>query len=138
MRIAAVLVLACVIGCGGNAPTAPEPAFLRFTSRAPDPGSSESAAAEAGRGQISVRATLAGPDPCRILAGQLEQSERQLTLRVSVQPTNDVCVLVVGRFAYDAAIERLAPGTYSLRVVHDYPATGWPTTTVLNQTLTVP
>lgn len=137
MRIEAVLVAASLIGCGGTTPTAPSSASLRFTTRAPDPGSSESIAADAGRGQIAIRATLTGPDPCRSLTGQLEQSNRDLTLRVAIEPTGGPCILVIGRFAYDAAIEGLPSGTYSLRVVHTYPSTGWPTTTVLNQTVAV-
>jgi len=137
MRFAVPLFLAFVIGCGGKTPTAPDSAFLRFTPRPPEPGSAESATADAGQGQITVRATLAGPDPCRTLAGELEQAVRQLILRVSIRPTGGPCILIVGRFAYDASIEGLVPGRYSLQVVHTYLSTGWPTNTVLNETLDV-
>jgi len=58
-------------------------------------------------------------------------------LRVSIRPTGVPCVLVLGRFAYDAFIEGLTPGRYSLQVVHTYPSTGWPTSAVLNETVDV-
>jgi hypothetical protein len=137
MRFAVVLFLAFVIGCGGKTPTAPGSAFLRFTPRSPEPGSAESARADAGQGQITVHATLAGPDPCRTLAGELEQAVGQLILRVSIRPTGGPCILIVGRFAYDASIEGLVRGRYSLQVVHTYSSTGWPANTVLNETLDV-
>ncbi len=137
MRFAVVPFLAFVIGCGGKTSTAPDSAFLRFTPRSPEPGSAESVTADAGQGLITVRAILAGPDPCRTLAGELEQAARQLILRVSIRPTGEPCILIVGRFAYDASIEALVPGRYSLQVVHTYSSTGWPTDTVLNETLDV-
>jgi len=136
-RSAVVLSLALMVACGGKTPTAPETAMLRFTPRAPDAGAADSTAAEAGRGAITIRATLGGPDPCRTLDGTLEQAAQQLTLRVSIRPTGGACVLVLGRFAYDATIEGLAPGRYSLQVVHTYPSTGWPTNTVLNESVDV-
>jgi hypothetical protein len=132
-----VLSLAFMVACGGKSPTAPDSAMLRFTPRAPDAGAADSTTAEAGRGAITIRATLAGPDPCRTLDGNLEQTAQQLTLRVSIRPTGGPCILVLGRFAYDAFIEGLTPGRYSLQVVHTYPSTGWPTSAVLNETVDV-
>ena len=138
MRFAVVPFLALVIACGGKAPTAPDTAFLRFNPRVPDPGSPESVTAEAGQGQITVRATLSGPDPCRTLEAELDQTDREVSLRVFIRPSGaGVCVLVIGRFAYDAVIEGLPRGRYVLQVVHTYPYTGWPTRTVLSQTMDV-
>jgi len=136
-RLAVGLLVAFAIACGGETPTAPGQGTLHFSPHPPEPGSGESTTVEAGQGQIDVRATLTGPDPCRTLHGDLEQADRQLTLRVSIRPTGAVCVAMIGRFAYDASIVGLTPGRYSLQVVHTYPSTGWPTTTVLNQTLDV-
>jgi hypothetical protein len=136
-RVVAVLMMAFAVGCGGETPTAPGSGSLRFISHPPEPGSGESTTVEAGQGQIDVHATFTGPDPCRMPHGDLEQTGRQLTLRVSIHPTDDVCVAVIGRFAYDASIVGLAPGSYSLQVVHTYPSTGWSTATVLNETLDV-
>src|SRR5687767_626119 len=81
-RFAVVLFLPFVMACGGPAPTAPDPAFLRFNPRAPESGSPESVTAVAEQGQIAIRATLSGPDPCRTLQGVLDQRNRELTLRV--------------------------------------------------------
>jgi hypothetical protein len=138
MRFALLLLLAFVIACGGETPTAPGSASLRFTSRVPEPGAAASVAAEAGQGQIAVRATLSGPDPCRILEGELAQTDRNVTLRVFIRPSGTgVCVQIVGGFAYDAVIEGLPRGRYGLQVVHTYPSTGWPTGVVLSQTVDV-
>jgi len=139
MRLAVALFLPFVIACG-RTPTAPETAVLRFTPRAVAPGSGESASvkADAGHGQIAVRATLLGPDPCRTLEGELEQRDREVTLRVFIRPSGaGVCVQVIGGFAYDAVIERLPRGSHVLQVVHTYPSTGWSTRIVLNETVDV-
>ena len=138
MRFAVVLFLASMIACSGKTPTTPDTASLRFTPRGPEPGSLESVRAEAGQGQIAVRATLSAPDPCRTLDGELDLTDREVTLRVLIRPSGaSVCVQVVGRFAYDAVIEGLPRGRYVLQVVHTYPSTGWPSGTVLRQTLDV-
>ncbi|HJU42114.1 MAG TPA: hypothetical protein VJ691_04835 [Vicinamibacterales bacterium] len=138
MRFAVVLILAFVIACSGRTTTAPDAAFLRFTQRPPEPGSSQSVTAEGGQAQISVRATLTGPDPCRMLDAVLDRANRELTLRVFIRPNGAaVCVQVLGKFAYDAVIEGLPRGKYVLQVVHAYSATGWPTQTVLTQTMDV-
>jgi hypothetical protein len=138
MRFAVLLFVAFAIACGGKTPTAPDTAFLRFTPRVPEPGAAESVTAAAGQGQIAVRSTLSGPDPCRTLGGELEQTDRDVTLRVFIRPSGAaVCVQVVGRFAYDAVIDGLPRGRYALQVVHTYPSTGWPTGTVLSQTVDV-
>jgi hypothetical protein len=136
-RLGLALLIALAAGCGGETPTAPGTGALRFTPHPPDGGVGESVTAEAAQGQIDIRATLAGPDPCRTLLGDLEQDGRQLTLRVSIRSNADVCVAMIGRFAYDASIVGLVPGRYDLQVVHAYPSTGWPTATVLNETLDV-
>lgn len=139
MRLAVALFLPFVIACGG-APTAPETAALRFTPRAVEPGSGESTSvtADAGQGQIAIRATLLGPDPCRTLEAELEQRDREVTLRVFIRPSGaGVCIQVIGGFAYDAVIERLPRGRHSLQVVHTYPSTGWPTRVVLTETVDV-
>ena len=136
-RLASALLIAFAAACGGESPTAPGTGALRFTPHPPAGGGGESITAEAAQGQIDIRATLAGPDPCRTLLGDLEQAGRQLILRVSIRSNADVCVAMIGRFAYDASIVGLAPGRYDLQVVHAYPSTGWPTTTVLSETVDV-
>jgi hypothetical protein len=136
-RFVVGLLVAFAIACGGDTPTSPGSGSLQFTPHSPEPGTGESTTAEASQGQIDVRATLRSPDSCRTLHGELEQTGRQLTLRVSIRPTGAVCVTVIGRFAYDASIVGLVPGRYSLQVIHTYPSTGWPTTTVLNDTFDV-
>lgn len=137
MRFAVLLLLAFVSACGGKTPTAPGTASLRFTPRVPEPGAAVSVTAEAGQGQIAVRSTLRGPDPCRTLGGELEQTDREVTLRVFIRPNSAVCVQVVAGFAYDAVIQGLPRGKHALQVIHTYPSTGWPTGVVLSQTVDV-
>ena|SRR5688572_12509023 len=137
MRVALVILAALAVGCSDKTPSAPEGVTLVFTSRTPEANAPDSATAVAGQGEITVRATLGAPDPCRVLDGDLDVEGKQLILRVSVRPVTGVCVLVVGRFAYDATIEGLTPGSYTLQVIHSYPSTGLPTVTVVNQTLDV-
>jgi hypothetical protein len=137
-RFAAVLFVAFVIACGGKTPNLADTAVLRFTPRVADPGSPQTVTAEAGSGQVVVRATLAAPDPCRTLDADLDHTDSELTLRVSIRPAGaGACVLVIGRFAYDAVIESVPRGRFGLRVVHTYPSTGWPTETVLTQMIEV-
>jgi hypothetical protein len=136
--LAVVLLLAFVIACGDKAPTAPDTVFLRFTPRVAEPGSGESVTVETGQGQIAVRATLSGPDPCRTLEAELDQNDREVTLRFFIRPSGGgVCVQIIGGFSYEAVIEGLPRGTYGLQVVHAYPSTGWPTRAVLSQTVDV-
>lgn len=137
MRFVVALFLVFAIACGGKTPNVPDTAVLRFTPRAPQSGPPNVVTAEAGQRLIIVRATLSGPDPCRTLDGELTQMDRELTLRVFIRPMAVVCAQVIGQYAYDAAIERLQPGTYVLQVIHTYPTTGWPTDTVLSQTIEV-
>ena len=137
MRFAVLLLLPIVAACGGKTPTAPGTASIRFTPRTPEPGAAVSVTAEAGQGQIAVRSTLRGPDPCRTLGGELEQTGREVTLRVFIRPNSAVCVQVVGGFAYDAVIQGLPRGKHALQVIHTYPSTGWPTGVVLGQTVEV-
>lgn len=91
----------------------------------------------AGRGRIDVHALLSAPDPCQQLTGKLERGSARLTLRVTVRPVGVACVGMIGSFQYDASIRDLAPGTYNLRVIHDYPETGWPSGPVLERQVTV-
>ena len=136
---AVVIFLPGALACSST-PTAPETAVLRFTPRPVEPGSGESASAtaDAVQGQVAVRATLLGPDPCRTLEGELEQRGGEVTLRVFIRPSGaGGCVQVLGAFAYDAVIERLPRGRHVLQVVHTYPSTGWPTRIVLNETVDV-
>jgi hypothetical protein len=90
-----------------------------------------------GRGRIAVSARLSAADPCQRLTGELDRRASRLTLRVTIRRVGQGCVAAIGTFAYDATIRGLAPGEYTLRVVHDYPNTGWPSGTVLERQVTV-
>ena len=91
----------------------------------------------ASRGRIDITGAADTPHPCYTLTAELESSVGQLSLRITARAADNAgCVAVIGRFAYSAAIAVRA-GTYSLSIIHTYPNTGWPTTEVLKQTITV-
>lgn len=117
---------------------APGGAQLEFSARQGGDVSQPGARAQGGSGRITVEGSLSAPDPCRKVTGALERSGSELTLRVSVAAGGaEVCAQMIAGFAYTAAVSGLAPGTYTLRVVHTYPGTGWETTTVLNERVAV-
>lgn len=150
------LLLTVLVGCqsppgeaaggdGAAPPRAADPAAsapLTFHWEAGDPGDfleRPDVRATAGSGQVEVTARLSAPDPCRDLSGELSRSGQELTLTVSVRGRDDgmMCTAVVATFGYTATLGGLAPGSYTLRVVHDYPGTGWPSGPVLEESLTV-
>ncbi|MBA2245452.1 MAG: hypothetical protein H0W11_10875 [Gemmatimonadetes bacterium] len=118
-----------------------EGASLEFAARAAQHGQwleqpIVQATGESGR--IVVNAKLSAADPCHTLAGVLEGTGSELTLRVSVaRDQSQGCYQIIGTFEYDAVIRDLAPGSYRLRVIHSYAECCWPTVTALDHTLQV-
>jgi hypothetical protein len=138
MRFGMLLLLAFASACGGRTPSMPDVASLQFTTRVAGPEAAESITADAGSGRIAVRAIVSGPDPCRTLEGQLDRTDVELTLRVSIQASGSGgCAQVISHFAYEAVIDRLPRGRYVFTVVHTYPSTGWPTQVAFTQTMDV-
>lgn len=152
-----VLALAACAQAGGPAPAAggaaPGGPRVELTARlvepAPtlsDPGAGAPPAAppeeagpraEGGAGSVAVTGRMQTPDPCRRLAGSVEAAGDRLTLRVDAVRQGEMCAQVIAAFAYEAAVTGLAPGTYTLRVVHAYPGSGWDAQTALEQRVTV-
>lgn len=90
-------------------------------------------------GGVRIESRLSAPDPCRRLAGEVRRAGRGVSLHVTVHPPErgTMCAAVVGSYVYSASIGGLDPGAYTLRVVHDYPETGWPSGAVLESSITV-
>lgn len=89
-------------------------------------------------GGVRVEARLSAPDPCRRLSGTVRRTGRDVALQVVIRPPEGgMCVTVVGNYTYSASIGGLEPGTYTLKVIHDYPGTGWPSGPVLEESFTV-
>jgi hypothetical protein len=141
-RILTLLSILALGACASFEATGPssDPA-LDFSVRADRTGTFSELPvvdAEGQQGSIAVNGRLATPDPCRTIAGSIDPAGTELTLRVAVRRSgSEACIGVIGQFAYDAVISGLAPGGYRLRVIHEYPQTGWPATTVLDQQLQV-
>lgn len=137
-RIAVALLLVASLGCDSS-PAAPSPTIASFQySASLSHGSPPNApSVHAGAGQIEIRGDLDAPDPCYTLEAELSADEQALTVRVTAQDSKTGgCVQVIGRFSYSAVID-VPEGTYLLSIVHTYPGTGWPTTEVLRETVTV-
>jgi len=124
-------------GSSGSAtPVAPGPMTVRFTYRPGDGDATPSATG--GTGTIAVRGALATPTPCQVLTGTGAREGRTITLTVASRATQNVCAHTIGTFTYDATLAGgLEAGTYSLRVVHTYPGTGWETKTALTKDVQV-
>ncbi|MGH7476558.1 MAG: hypothetical protein ACRELD_09735 [Longimicrobiales bacterium] len=88
-------------------------------------------------GQLTVTSRLSTPDPCQQLTGEASRSGSRVTLRITIVREGEGCYDVIGTFRYTALISGLAPGTYELRVIHDYPGTGWPSGPVLERDVAV-
>jgi hypothetical protein len=106
------------VACDGGAHSAD--VVIEATPVAPERARGESfAALESGHHEIRVRRTMAVPDACRTLSGDLVRTGNLLTLRVIAHPgAGEPCERAESYLAYTATILGLRPGRYDLRVVH--------------------
>jgi len=101
-------------------------------------GGQQGATATAGSGQIVIRGTMETPTPCHKLSGELQQQGRTLSVRVVAQADPDVmCIQSIGSIPYTATLRDVAPGAYTVRVIHTYPGTGWDAAAALETQVTV-
>jgi hypothetical protein len=101
-------------------------------------GGEQGATATAGSGQIAIRGTMETPTPCHKLSGELQQQGRTLSVRVVAQADPDVmCIQSIGSIPYTATLRDVAPGAYTVRVIHTYPGTGWDAAAALETQVTV-
>lgn len=140
LRRASTVVLLMATAC--TSPTAPRPELSSFVTGSPGSAGALAAAtspptARASRGRIEVLGLMDTPTPCQALSGEFTRTGQRLSLSVAARSIGEVCILILGRFAYSAAITGLAAGEYTLEVTHTYPSTGWPTSVVLTQSITV-
>jgi hypothetical protein len=146
----AALVLLCACAGPGRAgaeePAAP-PALGGATQMTveitPGPanaaaGEEHSATAEGEAGGVTVRGTITLPTPCHQLTGTVGREGGELVLRVSARPDPEaMCAQVIATHGYTARVRGVSPGAYTLRVVHDYPESGWDEQAVLRTPVTV-
>jgi hypothetical protein len=124
-------------GSSGSAtPVAPGPITVRLTQRAATEGDA-TLTATGGTGTVAVRGSLSAPNPCHVLTGTAAREGRTVTLTVASRASGNPCIQSIGTLGYDATLAGLEAGTYSLRVVHTYPGTGWETKTALTKDVQV-
>jgi hypothetical protein len=101
-------------------------------------GGEQGAAATAGSGRIAIRGTMQTPNPCYKLAAALERSGQTLSVRVTGRADPDaMCIQSIGMLPYTATLRGVGAGTYTVRVIHTYPDTGWETATALDTQVTI-
>jgi hypothetical protein len=125
---------------GGGAPSTGAQVKLEFQQGqgGSSTGGEQGATATAGSGQIGIRGTMETPTPCHKLSGELQQQGRTLSVRVVAQADPDVmCIQSIGSIPYTATLRGVAPGAYTVRVIHTYPGTGWDAAAALETQVTV-
>lgn len=112
---------------------------VELTSR-PLPGGDDGGGAVTARGAggaVAVTGALSTPTPCYTLSGSARRDGGVVTLTVEARATDGICVQSIGAFSYEATVRGIAAGSYTLRVIHTYPGTGWETRPALDTTITV-
>ncbi len=104
------------------------------TRKAQGDASGAGVAVEADPGGLMVKGTLRTPNPCVDVSAAVERKNSVVTLTIRAGPKGQgMCVAVIGHFVYEARINGVPPGRYTLRVLHAYPRTGWATATALEK-----
>jgi hypothetical protein len=88
-------------------------------------------------GHFEVLGLLSTPNPCQDIQASLPQVGAALTVTIQAHAQPGVCIQVLGRFAYQVT-EDIDPDTYTLRLTHTYPDTGWPDERAFQGSITVP
>lgn len=97
----------------------------------------QTATAEGAAGGAVVQGTMATPTPCHRLNGVVQRSGETVTLTVSATADPDaMCIQSIGSIPYTATVRGLPAGSYTLRVLHTYPESGWDTATALETQVT--
>ena len=155
--LAAAFVLPLLVGCaqpqqsasggpdtGGTPPAAPAQGGAQQVTvelvqgqGGSSAGGDQSATAEGASGGAVVRGTASTPTPCHRLTGAVARAGETVTLTVSAAADPDaMCIQSIGSIPYTATIRGLPAGSYTLRVLHTYPGTGWETATALDTRVT--
>ena len=146
MRLTRALIASMMIAAASCLPASdvldPDPAdmSLRYghTGSQAAPGDVTNPPTVAGRdGAVEVRGILEAPDPCQTLTARHQRTATTVALRITVERNAEMCVAMIGTFAYVATIPGLETGEYRLTVDYVYPNTGWPTNRAVDTTVQV-
>lgn len=91
----------------------------------------DSARAAVEGGRLSVEGAMTTPTPCYDLVGDARREGRTVTLTIEARRKEGGCIQMIAAFGYQAAVRGLPAGSYTLRVRHGYPGTGWEGSTAL-------
>ena len=115
-------------GAGDAPPAAAGPITVELKQREPNEAGD---AATGGAGTVTVSGTVSTPNPCHVLSGAAAREGSTLTLTVSARSNAEMCIQSIGSLGFDATIRGVPAGSYTLRVVHTYPGSGWETKTAM-------
>jgi hypothetical protein len=86
---------------------------------------------------VEIRGSFEAPDPCQTVTGTLDRDGEDLVARISVRSTGEPCIQMIATFVYEGVIRDLSPGSYRVRVLLEYPGTGWDARTAVDTRVTV-
>ena len=136
------LLALLVAGCAAStAPEVERPAFEwgHVGSPAAPDGATDPPTVRVREGGLELLGIITTPHPCLDVAAELERVDRTLTLDVSASSDRlELCIGVLGRFAYAADVPDLEAGRYRVIVRHVIPNSGWPVETVVDREVDVP
>lgn len=89
-------------------------------------------------GQIDVTGQVRTPDPCYAVSSRVRTADATITLAVQLVRDDRICAQVLVVRDYAASIRNVRAGTYTLRVVNEYPQSGGREELVHEQKVTVP
>lgn len=120
---------------GNDAPAAAAgPITVELKQREPNEAGD---AATGGAGTVTVSGTVSTPNPCHVLSGAAAREGSTLTLTITARSNAEMCIQSIGTLGFDATLRGVPAGSYTLRVVHAYPGTGWETKTIMTQQVQV-
>jgi hypothetical protein len=136
------LLLLLVAGCAAStAPASERPAFDWGQVGSPEApeGATSPPTVRVRPGGLEVLGIITTPSPCLDIAAAVERHDRTLSLTITASSDRlELCIGVLGHFAYAADVPDLAAGEYRVIVRHVIPNTGWPVETVLDTEVEVP
>ncbi len=130
MHYAKLLVLFAILAACAHSPMDDQPAAaaqLAFTVTGALQASGPDSVRISGvaPGEAVIDGVLSAPNPCYRIHATLAEEAGSLTVRLVATSGGGMCAQVIAGYTYEASITDLAPGTYSIVVVHTYPSTGW-------------